>query len=84
MSLTRRSFVESALGLAAAATAGDRHVLPGNALRFEILLEDFKRRCFAAGSPPVQDFDAVVCTRGRGRNRHCGGSGENRQFQKFH
>ena len=57
-----------------AAAAGDRHVLPGDALALEILLQHVERRGFAARRPPVQHFD-LGRLRARRGNRDDGCSG---------
>ncbi len=42
------------------ATAGHRHVLPGDALGFQIFLENVQRCGFAARRPPVQNLNRVL------------------------
>ncbi len=64
-----------------AAAAGDGHVLPGDALGLEVLLQNVERRSLAAGRPPVQDFDFVREGRsriadGQRRRKH----GSDKQF----
>ena len=60
-----------------AAAARDRHILPANALPFQIALQNVERRRFAAGCPPVQNFDALGVASGERRaaaerKRSCG------------
>ena len=42
-----------------ATAAGDRHIGPGDALRFKVLLEHIERRSLAARGPPMEDFDLI-------------------------
>ena len=52
-----------------AAAAGHRHVFPGNALFFQVALENVQGRSFAARGPPVQHLDGIVgCERGAGES----------------
>ncbi len=49
-------------------TTGNRHVFPADTLLGQVFLEHVERRGFAAGRPPVQNFNLFGCL--------CGASGQ--------
>jgi hypothetical protein len=65
----------TAVGGFPAVAAGNRHVLPGHALGFEILLQHVESGGLAARCPPVQNLDLV----GMGHGRQPGESGGGQQ-----
>src|SRR3546814_16219470 len=55
-----------------AGTTGNRHVLPGNAFLLEVFLQHVERGRFAAGRPPVNNYDAFLGLGGSSEERRDG------------